>query len=228
MPTRQRGAGEDDPSNVRIGKLEVALEERTREREQLASRLSTTEEKLAEVQKAESATREELGRLREVASRIDVLTQQRTELQERLDALQVELPSRIEEQLAARLKDMTAAHAAEVTALRQDRDRLVARVEELEMAKTESATSMSTSALATHFTDLLAKVAEAPAVSPNAPYAASVTGFSISAKGVLRATGKGDVELVTPDPGSVPSDTLSTLHLDLKLLPRLGSPPTQS
>ena len=55
-----------------------------------------------------------------------------------------------------------------------------------------------------------------------------MTAFSVSAKGVLRATDTGDVELVTPEPGAVPADTLSTLNLDLKLLPRLGSPPPAS
>lgn len=216
-------AGED-PTDVQVAKLQVALEERSRERDELASRLSASEEKLAELQKAESTRSEELGRLREVASTLDAVTQERATLKERLDALQVDLPSRIEEQLAARLKEVTAAQAAEVRALQEERDRLRARVEELELPRSESATSMTTSALATHFADLLAKVAEVPAASPNAAYAASVTGFSVSAKGVLRATDSGDVELVMPDPGTVPADTLSTLNLDLKLLPRLGTP----
>lgn len=213
----------DQPDLVRIGRLESALEERTQQREELAGRLKTTERILTEVQQSEGEMREELGRLREVASRVEVITQERVALQEHLDTLQVELPSRIEEQLATRLKEVTAAQAAEIEALQQDRDRLAARVAEMETPKVENATSMRTSALATHFADLLVKVAEVPAPSADAPYAASVTGFSVSAKGVLTATGDGDLELVTPEPGSVPADTLSTLHFEGKLMPRLGS-----
>jgi chromosome segregation ATPase len=218
-------AGDDDTQDVQIAKLQTSLDERTRERDDLASRLSSTEEKLSELQNSQAAMSEDLGRLREIAAKVDSVTQERVALQERLDGLQVDLPSRIQDQVASRLKDLTSAHAAELSALQQDRDRLAARVTELETPKLETARSMSTSALAAHFADVLARVAEVPPPSPDAPYAASVTALSVSAKGVLRASDTGEVELVTPDPGAVPAEELSTLNLDLKLLPRLGSPP---
>jgi uncharacterized protein YoxC len=217
--------GGDTSSDVQIGKLETALEERTRERDDLSARLAAAEEKLDGLQKEQAAQTEELGRLRQVASTVDSLTQERDDLQQRVESLQVDLPARIEKQVAARVGDLSAAHAEELAAVQQDRDRLATRVTELETPKLETATSMSTAKLASHFAEVLSQVAEVPPSSPDAPYAASVTAFSVSAKGVLRATDTGDVELVTPDPGAVPADAMSTLHLDLKLLPRLGTPP---
>lgn len=215
----------DDASEVQIAKLEVALEERSREREDLASRLSSTEQKFDALQSSQAATLEELGRLREVAARVDTVTQDRTALQERLEGLQKELPQRIQNEVESRLKEVTSAHAAELSALQQDRDRLAARVTELETPRLDTAPSMSTSALATHFADVLASVAEMPPASADLPYAVSVTSFNVSAKGVLRATSSGEVELVTPDPGAVPAEALSTVNLDLKLLPRVGRAP---
>ena len=226
-----RGAlprGDGDAPDIQIARLETALDERSRERDDLASRLSATEGKLSELQGSQAAMSEEFGRLREVAEKVDSISRERADLQERLDGLQVDLPLRIQDQVASRLKEVTAAHAAELSALQQDRDRLAARVTELELPKLETARSMSTSALATHFAEVLSRVAEVPPESTDAPYAAAVTAFSVSAKGVLRATDSGDVELVTPDPGAVTADALSTLHFDLKLLPRLGNPPPAS
>lgn len=209
----------DDPPEIQIAKLQTSLEERQRECDDLKARLAATEEKLEGLQRALGDQSEELGKLRAVASNLDDVTQDRNGLRERIDEIQVDLPARVEQQIAARLAAVDAAHADEVTALRQDRDQLKSRVDELEKPRV-AGPGLKTSALAQHFADVLATVSDQPPASPDAAYVASVTGFTVAAKALLRATEDGEIEVVTPDPGSVPPDTLSTLSLDLKLLPR--------
>lgn len=215
-------ANPDDP-RIEITQLKTELGARLRERDELLSRLQTGDQKIAELQQVQSTQTEELGRLRGVEGTVEAVTGERDNLRQQVADLQNQLPVRIQEQVAARLAEVTTAHAAEVAALQTERDQLRARVAELEQPAVESAPAMTTAALAGHFAGVLADLAGQPPTSANAEFTASVTGLSVIAKGLLRATQDGDVELVTPAPGTVTADALSTLNLDVKLLPRLRS-----
>lgn len=227
LPT---GPGRAEPGSphIEIAELRTALTATVRQRDELASRLEAGEQRITELQQRHEGQTEELGRLRAVAETVGGLTSERDALRARVTELQERLPARIEEQVTARLTDLTKAHVAEVTALKRERDQLRERLVDLEKQPAdETGPAMTTSALAGHFAGVLSELAEQPQQRPDSAYTASVTGFSVTAKGLLRATESGDVELVTPKPGTVSADQLSTLNMDLKLLPRLpGAGPT--
>ena len=224
-PSRGGGRQVDGDPVLQVVELRTELAAGKRERDGLAERLKSGELKVAELQQLQSGQAEELGRLRGLTATLDTVTSERDAQRERVVELQEGLPLRIQQQVAERLEEVGRAHTVELAALRLERDRLSERVVELERTE-DTGPAMSTSAFAEHFAAVLSRVAE-PAVQSDSAFTASVTGFSVTAKGLLRTTASGDVELVTPGPGKVASEALSTLNFDVKLLPRLpgGAPP---
>jgi hypothetical protein len=167
----------------------------------------------------------EIGRLTAVASEAEAIRSERDGLRQELADVQTALGQRVAEQVRMQLTDVNAAHAQEVSALAAERDELRRRIQELEQQGVDEAPEMTPADLAGHFAEVLSSVAEQPA-PPGRPYVATVTGLSVQAKGLLQAPTEpgGDVRLLTVGPGKVDPAQLSTVNLDLKLVPRLAPP----
>lgn len=197
------------------------------QRDDLATRLQDISSRYEQTSTALSAQQEELGKLRNVAQQVDSVVQERDGLRVQLDEVRNAVPQQVQEQIDSRLAQITTAHAAEVAALQAERDRLRARIQEVESGPTgaDAAPAMTTTALAGHFADVLSELGNRPPAAGQS-FSAAVTGFTVQAKGLLRATASGEVELVTAGAGAVPAEQLSTVSMDLKLLPRLpgGAP----
>jgi predicted nuclease with TOPRIM domain len=197
------------------------LQATTRERDNLVQQQKVTAQKNDELQAKLLTQQEELGRLKEVASTVDALRQERDALRAELNDTRSAIPTQVKDQVRTQLSDATQAHTDEVNALQSDRERLQARVSELEQgAGVAQAPSMSTADLAGHFAGVLNDLGNRPAGAGSA-FAAALTGLNVQAKGLLRANDQGEVEIVTADAGAVPAEQLSTVAMELKLLPRL-------
>jgi predicted nuclease with TOPRIM domain len=227
MPLPMSEPAPTDDLKLELARTQEQLTSVSLQRDDLAVRLEAISGKYEEASSALSAQQEELGKLRNVAQQVDGLVQERDGLRAQLDEMRSSVPEQVQEQIDSRLAQLTAAHAAEVAALAAERDRLRARIQEVESGPTgaDAAPAMTTTALAGHFADVLAELGNRP-VGAGQSFSAAVTGFTVQAKGLLRATSSGEVELVTAGAGAVPAEQLSTVSMDLKLLPRLpgGAP----
>jgi len=202
----------------RLTALVTELEAVRAERDDLRRRLD-------DVQAALQAQQGEIGRLTALVTELEAVKAERDSLRQQLSDAQAALGERVAEQVRAQISDVTDAHTEEIGALTGERDDLRRRIQELEAQGMEGATEITPSDLAGHFAQVLSSVAEQPAPAGQ-PYAAAVTGLTVQAKALLQApteTG-GDVRLVTVDPGKVDPAHLSTVNLDLKLVPRLAQP----
>jgi uncharacterized phage infection (PIP) family protein YhgE len=214
-----------DKTQKELAACQAELAATQRERDNLLEQLKASQQKIDDQQKQLLTQQEELGRLREVASAVDSLRAERDALRAELDQTRSAIPDQVKNQVRTQLVDATQAHTDEVSALQSERDRLQARVEELEQGSgAADAPSMTTADLAGHFAGVLNDLGNRPPAVGEA-FAAALTGLNVQAKGLLRANDQGEVEIMTADAGAVPAEQLSTVGMELKLLPRLAAPP---
>ena len=214
-----------DQTQKDLSSCQAELAATQRERDNLSEQLKVAQQKVDAQQQQLLTQQEELGRLKEVASTVDALRQERDALRAELDSTRTAIPDQVKDQVQSQLVDATASHAEEVSALQAERDRLQARVNELEQGLgATDAPSMSTADLAGHFAGVLNDLGNRPA-APGDAFAAALTSLNVQAKGLLRTNDQGQVEIMTADAGAVPAEQLSTVGMELKLLPRLATPP---
>jgi hypothetical protein len=222
-PGDPRGPGEardeDEDLRLELAKAHATIDSLNEQR-------ATLDRKLEEVQAALREQQGEIGRLTVIASEAEAVRAERDALRQELSEAQATLAQRVAEQVQAQLTGVNAAHAQEIAALQAERDDLRRRIQELEEQGVGEAPEMTTSDLAGHFAEVLGSVAEQP-TPPGRAYAATVTGLSVQAKGLLQAPTEpgGDVRLLTVGPGKIDPGQLSTVNLDLKLVPRLAPSP---
>lgn len=205
---------------LELARAQEQLAAGEREREGLGRRFDRLTEKYDVLQDEYSRQQVEVGRLRQVETTSSGLSQERDELRRELDQTHAAIPEQVRSQLEGVLGDVTRTHAEQVDALRVDRDRLQARVTELEQtAQAGAGPAMTTTHLAGHFADVLNDLGSRPASGGG--FAAALTGLNVQAKGLLRTNEQGDVEILTAQAGAAPADQLSTVSLELRLLPGL-------
>ncbi|MFG1605019.1 hypothetical protein [Actinoplanes sp. NPDC049265] len=239
-PKGDRG---EDPTPEEL-KLELArtqerLAATERERDGLAERLDRLVGKQEELQQEFSRQQVELGRLQQVEAGSDELRRDRDalrserdeargradDLRREIDEVRTAIPEQVRSQLDDTIGQVNQAHADEVEALRAEREQLRGRITELEQGAEDSAPpAMTTTGLAGHFADVLADLGNRPATGGRA-FAAALTGLNVEAKGLLRTNEQGDVEIIAAQPGTAPAEQLSTVQMELKLLPRLPETP---
>ncbi|WP_322763216.1 hypothetical protein [Frankia sp. Cr2] len=235
-PTPQADSAEPNHPTTDDLKLELArTQERLaaveRERDALATRLQTLGDKADELQARYTSQQEALGRLRQIETVSDELRHERDNLRQERDGLRTELnqvhaaiPEQVRTQLSSQLGEVTQAHDEEVQALQADRERLQGRVTELEQTVSASqAPAITTSDLAGHFAEVLNDLGKRPPAAGES-FAAALTGLKVQAKGLLRTNEQGGVEILTAQAGSAPAEQLSTVQMELKLLPWLQNP----
>ena len=180
-------------------------------------------DRLDQAQASIAALNEQVGRLTAQAEQLDSVITERDQLRTQLAGAQAALPSRVSDALQTQLGQVNDAHAAELRAVSAERDDLRAQLNTLEQQGTDTATVITPTALASHFADVLSTLAQQAEQSSGQHISAAVTGIQVQAKGLLRAPEEegADVKIVTVDAGKVDPAQMSTISLDLKLLPRL-------
>lgn len=170
-----------------------------------------------------AALNEQVGRLTARSEELDAVIRERDELRTQLAEAQAALPGRVSDALQSQLGQVNKAHAAELRAVTAERDDLRAQLNTLEQQGMETATVITPTALASHFADVLSTLAQQAEQSADQHISAAVTGIQVQAKGLLRAPEEEgeDVKIVTVEAGKIDPAQMSTISLDLKLLPRL-------
>ena len=214
-PSRRR---EDPDDDLREGLAAARAEARllAEQREALQDRLDTAQASVVSLT-------EQVGRLTSKAEELEGVIRERDELRTQLAEAQAALPRRVSDALQTQIGQVNEAHAAELNAVTAERDDLRAQLNALEQQGTETATVITPTALASHFADVLNTLA-LQAEQPAGQHAsAAVTSIQVQAKGLLRAPAAAgeDVQIVTVDAGKVDPAQMSTISLELKLLPGL-------
>lgn len=235
-----RDPAHPDPLTVEELKLELArtqerLAATERERDGLAVQLDRLSDRYDSLRDDFARQQLELGRLQQVEAASAELRQerdtlhterdeargQRDDLRRELDQVHSTIPAQVRTQLDETLGEVNQAHADEVEGLQAEQERLQARITELEeTAQADSGPAMTTSDLAGHFADVLNVLGNRPS-APGESFAAALTGLNVQAKGLLRADEDGNVEILTAQAAAAPAEQLSTVQMELKLLPRL-------
>jgi ABC-type transporter Mla subunit MlaD len=218
-PNGPNGPDDEDPwRQLAAARAQIRL--LTDQRDQLQQRLDQAQGTVNDLQ-------QQVGRLAAQVDQLASVTQERDDLRRQLAEAQASLSQRVADAVQAHLGPITEAHAGEVSAITAERDDLRAQLNELQQQGTETATTMTATDLASHFVGVLNSLAQpAEPAPPGRPFAAAITAINVQAKGLLRAPEQkgGEVQLVTVDAGKVDPAQLSTVNLDVKLLPQLAPP----
>ena len=178
-------------------------------------------------------------RLVEQATLVGRLQAETEALRRQLEELQQQMRRGTDD--VARVQAATQAAADEWT---RERERLLARITELEKAPsarpapstsaaelgptpvTAAATEvqLTPTDLAGRFALVLQKLAEGPASDPSVPYSAALTGLEVEARGTLQPPATPDQEPTFLSAAGVDPGQLSTMRMTFKLLPRIPSP----
>jgi predicted nuclease with TOPRIM domain len=205
----------------RLSALADQLQPVTTERDDLRRKLDEALAKISDLQ-------EQVGRLNALADQLAAVTIERDDLRRQLAEAQASLSQRVADAVQAHLQPIIEAHAGELSAITAERDDLRAQLTDLQQQGTETATTMTATDLAANFVGVLNSLAQpAEPPPPGQPFAAAVTTINVQAKGLLRAPEHegGEVQLVTVDAGKVDPTQLSTVSLDVKLLPHMQQIP---
>jgi len=206
----------DDELREQLAAARTEVRLLTEHRDEFRDRLDEATARIA-------ALNEQVGRLTARSEELDSVIRERDELRTQLAEAHAALPGRVSEALQSQLGQVNDAHAAELRAVSAERDDLRAQLNTLEQQGTETATVITPTALASHFADVLSTLAQQAQQDSSQAVSAAVTGIQVQAKGLLRAPEEEgeDVKIVTVDAGKVDPAQMSTISLDVKLLPRL-------
>jgi hypothetical protein len=152
---------------------------------------------------------------------IELLRRRQTELESQLGQVRAEYDTRLGEVVRQAVEAEQARHAEEVKALDASKQQLEETVASLEAQVGAAAETRSAppATLADSFVETLQQVATREVTDQ--PFNVSLSRLEVEARGILRApTDDHPAEFVTPPPGQVNPQELSTMRMEFRLSPK--------
>jgi|SRR5262245_6292859 len=211
-----RGGGERSRPRAQLADLQARLDSLAIERDKLESELARRREQLEGQQRQLIEQATSLGRLHADNEAL---------------RRQIDEQHRLREAGAG--PDISRLRAEMQTAADEwsrERERLAARIQELESAGPSGAATLSGDVamtptdLATRFASVLQKLAEGAPADPTAAFNAALTGLEVEARGTLQPPASPDQEPTFLGAAGVDPGQLSTMRMTFKLLPRIPPP----